>query len=151
MGTASLTPLPDWLVSSDTPARGTFDAIYHALDACSEPLIGPAAPRLLTIPIHDDAGSVAGGLWGNTQFRWLHIEMLVVPEPLRGRGVGTALMASAEQEARQRGCLGAHVDAFSFQAPDFYQKLGFTLFGELNNFPPGHKRLYLQKIFSAIK
>jgi GNAT superfamily N-acetyltransferase len=141
----SIACLPDWLAPSDTPLPGTFQAIFDALDACSRPLIGPAMPRPLVIPLHADDGSVAGGLWGHTQFSWLRIEMLVVPEPLRGRHLGSALVVAAEQEARARCCTGAYVDTFSFQAEPFYRKLGFTLFGVLDNFPPGYQRLYFQK------
>ena len=134
---------------SDSPDQGTFEAIFHALDASSRPVIGPAQPRLLVIPIRDDDGVVAGGLWGVTSFQWLHVQMLFVPEPLRGRGVGSALMASAETEARRRGCRGVYVDAFNFQAAPFYQKLGFMQFGVLDDFPPGHRRIYLCKRFDA--
>ena len=42
----------------DSPAPGTFEAIYQALDASSQPQIGPVLPRLLVIPIRDDDGSV---------------------------------------------------------------------------------------------
>jgi GNAT superfamily N-acetyltransferase len=139
------------LAASDNPAPGTFEAIYAALDNCSRPVIGPAQPRLLTIPIHDDNGAVAGGLWGYTLFGWLHVQMLFVPECLRNRGVGAALMAAAEQEARARGCHGAHVDTFSFQAVRFYQKLGFIQFGALDNCPPGHARLFFCKRFNLTK
>ena len=124
-------------------------AIYQALDGCSRELIGPAAPHLLVIPIRDDQGVVRGGLWSATSFHWLHIEMLFVPEALRGRGVGSALLATAETEAQARGCCGVHVDAFSFQASPFYQKRGFSAFGVLNNFPPGYDRIYLQKRFDG--
>jgi GNAT superfamily N-acetyltransferase len=130
---------------SDAPAPGTFQAIYAALEASSLALIGPARPRLLVIPIRDDSGSVAGGFWGHTLFEWLHVQMLFVPEQLRGRGVGAALMAAAEAEARDRGCRGAVVDTFSFQAAPFYRKLGFTQFGRLDDCPPGHGRLYFSK------
>jgi GNAT superfamily N-acetyltransferase len=133
------------IAASDAPEPGTFEAIYRALDASSREMIGPAQPRLLVIPIRADDGAVEGGLWGETSFGWLHVQMLFVPEQLRGRGVGSALMALAETEARLRGCCGAYLDAFSFQAAPFYQKLGFTAFGELDGFPPGHKRLYLRK------
>lgn len=135
------------LVASDSPQPGMFEALYAALDACSCALIGPAKPRLLTIPIKDDAGAIAGGLWGYTLFEWLHVQMLFVPLPLRGLGVGTALMTAAETEARARGCRGVHLDAFSFQAAPFYQKLGFTLFGKLEDCPPGHDRLFFRKRF----
>jgi GNAT superfamily N-acetyltransferase len=75
--------------------------------------------------------------------------MLFIPEPLRGQGVGSALMASAEAEARERGCIGAHVDAFSFQAAAFYRKLGYTPFGVLHDFPPGYDRVFFSKRFEA--
>ena len=130
---------------SDSAEPGTFEAIFHALDAASRDRIGPAKPRLLVIPIRDDAGVAIGGLWGVTLFRWLHVEMLLVPEPMRGQGVGTALMELAETEARSRGCLGMHVDTFSFQAAPFYEKMGFSQFGVLDDCPPGHARLFFQK------
>jgi len=110
-------------------------------------VIGAAQPRLLVIPIHDDNGAVAGGLWGCTLFQWLHVLMLLVPEAQRGQGIGSALMASAEKEARQRDCLGSLVDAYSFQASPFYQKIGYTVFGVLHDYPPGYERLYYCKRF----
>jgi GNAT superfamily N-acetyltransferase len=139
----------DRLPPFDAPASGTFEAIFHALDGCSELRIGPALQRLLVIPIRDDAGAVAGGLWGHTQFRWLHVEMLLVPEAMRGLGIGSALMAVAEREARNRLCVGVLVDTFSFQATSFYEKLGFKRFGALDNFPPGYQRLYFSKPLGA--
>jgi len=144
-----LTESPCGIIPFDTPPPGTFDAIFHALDACSQDLIGPMRPRLLAIPICDDAGVVAGGFWGCTLFQWLHVQLLFIPESLRGKGVGSALMTAAETEARTRGCIGAHVTSFSFQAAPFYEKLGYTLFGQLDDYPPGHNLLYLRKRFDV--
>lgn len=144
-----MSPDRSGFAASDSPGPGTFEAIYAALEASSLAQIGPARPRLLVIPIRDDAGSVAGGLWGYTLFEWLHVQMLFVPEALRRMGVGAALMALAEAEARARGCRGVHVDTFSFQAPPFYQSIGFTLFGRLDDCPPGHDRLYFHKRFDT--
>jgi GNAT superfamily N-acetyltransferase len=132
-------------VPSDTADRSTFDAIFQALDSASRDVIGPAEPRLLVIPIQQDKGPVIGGLWAVSLFRWLHLEMLFVPETMRGRGVGSALMAAAEAEARLRGCLGMFVDALSFQAAPFYEKMGFSTFGMLEDCPPGHRRMFFQK------
>lgn len=127
---------------------GMFEAIFRAMDASSERLIGPARPRLVVIPLRDDAGAVIGGLWGHTLFQWLVIEMLVIPEALRNQGLGSSLLALAEAEAQARGCIGACTDTFDFQAAPFYRKLGFTVFGTLENFPPGHNRLYFSKQFA---
>jgi GNAT superfamily N-acetyltransferase len=136
-------------VPSDTPAPGTFEAIFRALEASSEPLIGRAVARWLVIPLHDDEGAVVGGLWACTNFNWLHVQMLVVPEARRGRGIGAALMEAAETEARARGCRGAHVDTFSFQAVSFYRALGYRCFGTLEDYPAGHSQLYFYKRFDA--
>jgi GNAT superfamily N-acetyltransferase len=78
--------------------------------------------------------------------------MLFVPQSLRGLGVGSALMGSAEAEAeaQRRGCRGVCLDAFSCQAAPFYRKIGFTLFGVLDDFPPGHRRLYFRKRLDAV-
>jgi GNAT superfamily N-acetyltransferase len=73
------------------------------------------------------------------------VEMLFVPQAMRGQRIGASLMAAAEAEARARSCLGIHVDAFSFQAAAFYRRIGFSVFGVLDDCPPGHQRLFLQK------
>ena len=130
---------------SDTGERGVFEIYFH------RPRWGvPGRDRAgrtasASHPIRSDSGIVTGGLWGVTLFRWLEVEMLFVPRLMRGQGVGSALMAAAETEARDRGCLGIRVDAFSFQAGQFYEKIGFSLFGALEDCPPGHQRLFFQK------
>jgi len=132
-------------IASDTAERSTFEAIFRALDRASRDVIGPAIPRLLVIPLLDDSEAVTGGLWAVSVFRWLHLQMLFVPEVLRRQGIGSALLAAAETEARSRDCLGIYVDALSFQAVPFYEKAGFSAFGVLDDCPPGHRRLFLHK------
>lgn len=129
----------------DTAERSVFDGIFSALDAASRPIVGPAEPRLLVIPIRDDSGAVTGGLWGTTLFRWFEIEMLVVPAAMRQCGIGSALLAAAEAEAVGRGCLGTCVDTLSFQAGPFYARRGYALFGALDDCPPGYQRLFFHK------
>ncbi len=90
-------------------------------------------------------GRLLGGLTGATFWGWLHIKHIWVDDSQRGKGVGKQLMLAAEKEAVQRGCHAAMLDTLSFQAQDFYQKLGYTLFGQLEDFPIGHQRIYLQK------
>ena len=106
---------------------------------------GPADPRPLNVLLRDDTGAVLGGLWGRTYWRWLFVELLHIPEDLRGRALGARLMALGEAEARTRGCVGIWLDTFSFQAPGFYERLGFERFGALDDYPPGHGRLFYAK------
>jgi hypothetical protein len=50
-----------------------------------------------------------------------------------------------EAEAIRRGCHGAFLDTFSYQARPFYEKLGYEVFGTLEDYPPGHQRFYMRK------
>lgn len=92
--------------------------------------------------------SIIGGLAGQVYWEWLHIELLAVPDALRGQGIGRALVAHAEHRAIQEGCHGAWVDTYSFQSPGFYEKLGYERFGELPNYPAGEHRIFLRKMFA---
>jgi N-acylglucosamine-6-phosphate 2-epimerase len=86
-------------------------------------------------------------LLGASGWDWLHIDVLFVAPEQRRRGVGRQLVSAALQQAKQRGCLGAYLDTFDFQAKGFYQKLGFEVFAELADFPRGHTRFWLRLNF----
>jgi GNAT superfamily N-acetyltransferase len=90
-------------------------------------------------------GEVVGGVLGTTYWNWLFVEILWISDAFRRRGLGRKLMLAAEREAVTRGCLHAHLDTFDFQALPFYQKLGYQIFGQLEDYPIGHTRYFLQK------
>ena len=104
----------------------------------------PAQHRELAV-IARDGDEVIGGLLGFTSWNWLFIRQLWVAEAWRGSGTGSRLIASAERAAVARGCAHAHCDTFEFQALPFYQKLGYEVFGQLADYPPGFTRYFLQK------
>ncbi len=87
----------------------------------------------------------SGGLLGGTYWGWLYVEILWVAEHVRGAEHGRALLAAAEQEAVRRGCRHAHLDTMSFQSRSFYERQGYTVFGELRDIPAGHQRYFMQK------
>lgn len=105
----------------------------------------PADAAPLCIAILDDEGALEGGLWGATLYDWLAVELLFVPEQMRGNGIGTQLIAQAEEEARARGCIGAWLDTFDFQARGFYEKLGYEVAGAIPDHPRGGARTFLMK------
>ena len=120
--------------------------------AISAPLVeynnskaGPGNGRPLVIAIRDASGTVIGGLCGNTSRRWLFTHLLLVPETLRGQGLGKKIMNMAEDEAVSRGCIGGWLDTFEFQARGFYEKLGYVCFGEIQDYPPGFSRFFMKK------
>lgn len=93
-------------------------------------------------------GQSAGGLTGYALFDWLYVEFLHVAPALRGEGVGRALMGAAEAWARERGLVGMWLQTLEFQARPFYEKLGFSVFGLLDDSPIGSKRYFLTKRFT---
>ena len=88
---------------------------------------------------------IVGGVIGATYWNWLYIDLMWIKEEHRRCGYGHRLLALAEEEARKRGAKNAYLDTFSFQAPDFYKKHGYRVFGELPDFPSGHQRYFLTK------
>jgi len=135
----------DYTVSlSDLADEQVRKALAAPLIRYNEARAGPSQHCPLVLAIHDSSGVVIGGLWGATSYGWLYTQMLTVPDKLRGRGVGTRLMQQAEEEARRRGCLQAWVDT-QFGARPFYEKLGYAVFGELSDYPPGFSRTFLRK------
>ena len=96
--------------------------------------------------VRDERGRIVGGVNGNHgTFGWLYVNALWVHDDLRGRGFGRQLMEKIEAEAARHGCKNAFLNTMSFQAPEFYKKLGYTVFAELEDFPGEHSRIFLRK------
>lgn len=130
---------------SDEAQLTVRDAIVGPLVAYNTRQTGSNDYRPLVLTLHDDSAQIVGGLWGRTAFRWLFVELLYVPDMLRGHGIGADLMSRAENEAVRRGCHAAWLDTFEFQARGFYERLGYSCFGELHDYPPGFARYFMKK------
>jgi ribosomal protein S18 acetylase RimI-like enzyme len=135
------------LVLSPTPED--YKVVVEGLVAFNEAAGGPAKHQALCVALRDDDGKMIGGLIGGSGYDWLHIELLHVPDAARGQGLGTQLMQRAEEFARERGLAGIWLDTFNFQALGFYERLGFTVFGTLEDHPIGGRRFFLEKRFAA--
>lgn len=98
-----------------------------------------------SVLLKDEAGAVIGGLHGYQLFDWLFIQYVAVPVALKGQGLGTELMTRAEAWARDRGLAGMWLDTFAFQARPFYEGLGFSVFGTIEDHPRGSSRYFLHK------
>ena len=122
------------------------------LDLLRDFNLSQAAPgrwEPLCVSILHENGELEGGLYGTIAYDWLVIELLFVPDQLRGSGFGSRLLAEAEEQARARGCIGAWLDTFSFQARGFYEKLGYSVIGTVPDHPVGGARYFMAKRWSG--
>ena len=134
---------PDFEITSrfDSDER---KAILDPLIEYNDKFAGNANYIPLNVLLKKD-DTVVGGLWGNSAYEWLHIELLFLPENLRGKGIGKSTVLKAETEAIARGCKHSWVDTHEFQAKGFYQTLGYSCFGELPDYPKDFARYFMRK------
>ena len=119
-------------------------AIWAGLVAYNRSVIGAQPGKTVDVTVKDE-GAVAGGVVGEVWAGWLFIQLFWLQEALRGRDLGSEALQTLEAEARRLGATQAYVDTFSFQAPDFYRKLGYHEFGRLDGWPLGHSRYWMTK------
>lgn len=123
------------------PARR---AILKGLRGYNRAKLGKVVFKEVAVTLRE-GDEIVGGVTGQVWCGWLFIQLFWIDEAFRGGDRGTELIGRLEEEARSNGATHAYVDTFSFQAPGFYQKRGYRIFGELENFPVGHSRFWLTK------
>jgi GNAT superfamily N-acetyltransferase len=134
------------LLLTDQPPDTLRDLLLKGISAANVPRLGASGSRLLSILIQRD-GETIGGLLGRTFYRRLTVELLFVPEGLRGQGLGEKILRQAEDEAKKRDCIGAWLETFSPDAHRFYLRQGYKTFGEIADYPPGNTRYFMAKDF----
>ncbi len=125
-------------------ADATRGKIGAALQAASEAAGHPWNPVEITLVASRD-GTELGWLSGQIIYGWAWIMLLAVEPAARGGGIGRALMARAEEIARNQGALGVNVDTFGFQAPNFYRDLGYEEVSRLPGRVAAEDRIFFKK------
>lgn len=126
----------------DSPA---WEIIGGSINQYNKQQAGEDHAKNLCFVIKNHEDEIVGGVIGTNYWDWFSLELMWVREDLRGLGYGTHLLNLAEEKARERGAKQVFLDTFSFQAPSFYEKFGYEVFGVLDNFPDTHKRFFMTK------
>lgn len=157
-------PLRDqvWLDLDLSPATDGQTVVIRSADDLTPDQIDAIEDRLYAVNAartgHDDgrplafiaehlgglAGAVAGHSWGGI----CELRQVWVDEAHRGQGVGRSLMQAAIAEARDRGCVSIFLATYDFQAPGFYETLGFRAVAILEDAPVGHRE-YIMRLSLA--
>lgn len=122
-----------------------WNVIGGGISQYNENQVGDDHGQNLCFVLKDPEELIVGGVVGATYWNWLYVNLMWIKEEFRRQGYGHQLLTMAEDEARKRGATRAYLDTFSFQAPEFYIKHGYKVFGTLEDFPTGYQRYFLVK------
>lgn len=106
----------------------------------------PRKTNTFSILLKDSNGILKGVVVASILWNGMHIDTLWVDVTIRNQKWGSKLMKLVEKEGRSRGATVAYTDTFTWQAPGFYEKMGYSLYGKIDNFPPGNSLSYFSKI-----
>lgn len=135
---------------TDCPTAQEKDFVYQELLKHNLEKLEDKNPKELCIFLENESGIITAGLVGDTHGYWLEVDYLWVSDELRGQKIGTRLIQQAEATAVERGCKYSFLNTFSFQAPDFYTKLGYEEQFVLNDFPITSKKHYYTKSLNTV-
>ncbi|MBE0377351.1 GNAT family N-acetyltransferase [Pseudoalteromonas prydzensis] len=93
----------------------------------------------------DENQQVMAGITGQVFGNWLMISWLWCADIARGHGLATQLLHTIEEHAQQLGAKWAQLDTLDFQAKPFYEKNGYTVKYQLDNYPLSGSRYFMEK------
>ncbi len=139
----------DGLNISSEPGAGPEDVavLEEGINRFNFDATGFRDVHTITFFARDEQGVIKGGVHGYVWARWLHITHLWVSEDSRQAGLGGRLLEAAEREAAACGATGAFLSTFDFQAPGFYRRHGYEVYGTRPDYPPGHVDYHLRKLW----
>ena len=105
----------------------------------------PRKSELFSISLKDKNNKVFGGIIVTFLWNGMEINSLWIDDSVRKQGWGRKLLQAVEKEAVKRKCTIAYTNTFPWQAPKFYEKLGYKLYGKLDDFPKGFSLSYYSK------
>jgi GNAT superfamily N-acetyltransferase len=130
------------------PTPEALQPIYAGLRRHNDAFAPADGDRSFAVFLRDENGRILGGLIAKAGRGWLKIGTLWIDESERRKGFGRRLMETAETEGKRHGCHSAYLDTFDFQAPEFYRKCGYEIFGTLEAFPEPYKRFFMRKLLT---
>lgn len=140
-------PSDDSMKIDNAPLHAEMKFLEKRLSQFNERQVGRDDFKPLTLVIRR-RDSVIAGLKAVTGWNWLYVQILWVRESDRDQGLGSRLIVRAEQLAKQRGCIGSCLSTFSFQAPAFYKRHGYSTLGRIDDYPDGESIFLMGKRFA---
>ncbi|MEM7196630.1 MAG: GNAT family N-acetyltransferase [Pseudomonadota bacterium] len=131
------------------PSQSQLEPLSNAFERFSRNQVPGLAPESEDKPFLfsvEQNGQLLAGICGNVYWQGLSIDILWVTEELRNQGIGTRLVRTAENFAAEYDAVVAYLK--TTEATAFYQKLGYEIFGVLEDRPPGTRLYHMKKRFA---
>ncbi|RXJ67202.1 histone acetyltransferase [Veronia nyctiphanis] len=129
-----------------SPSEKEASAIFNGLSEFNKTHFPKLDEASFGCFVRNEFGETLGGMTGKMLFSSLHVHYFWLSEPLRGLGVGSQVIQHVELEAKNRGISNVYLDTYSFQAPKFYEKLGYIEVGRYSDYPKaGIDKIFYQK------
>ena len=129
----------------DESPPGLGDLLSARLYEFNKQATGITDGMELAAVVRDAQDEIIAAINGHTWGGCCEVTQLWVRQDYRSQGLGRRLMAAAELEARRRGAVQIVLNTHSFQAPGFYEKLGFEALGAFPNYPRGYEQIFMMK------
>ena len=128
----------------DLPDLGDIELLETRIRREASTAMGLGNEVDLAIFVREE-GEVVAGISGWTWGDCCELQSLWVQPSLRGRGLGSKLIAAAEAEAAARGCVQTVHFTYEFQARTLYERNGYRLVARVKDFPSGTDALWYHK------
>ena len=133
------------VVAERRNARKVVAQLWRGLARFNQKTAGKSRYARDVRTARSETGRIVGGLILQSWWKESYVELLWLSDRARRQGRGRELIAEAERRARRRGSKLLHLNTYSFQAPRFYEKLGFRCFGRMSGSPKGESRYFYAK------
>lgn len=130
--------------SDDQAAADYIEEALRLQNRMEAPSTQSKEPEKINLFVKDENENVVGGILTVVYRYMMYVETLWIEPNYRKYGYGRLLMNDAEQIARSKGCTQIELNTFNFQAPEFYKRLGYEVFGE-SSYKEGFTRYYMRK------
>jgi GNAT superfamily N-acetyltransferase len=133
------------VIAERKDARAVARQLWRGLVRFNRKMAGPFNYSRLVLSVRSASGRVVGGLILQSYWKESYVELLWLADRARGHGHGRELIQEAERRARRRGSRLIHLNTYSFQAPGFYEKMGYRRCGVMSGSPRGARRYFYVK------
>jgi len=133
------------ITKPSSPKDNDFEILKIGLTEYNESFTGSVHKETVSSFVKDNSDCIVGGILGEINWNWMHIQGLWVDESIRKDGWGTKLLTQMEEYALSKSTFNIRLETTTFQALGFYIKFGYSIFGELADMPQGYTSYFLQK------